>query len=106
MSESGVRQIIQLLRGEPGTDRALQAVWNPVHAEPIVRAETIDGRRLNEDTYTVQIADQEGRLLSLQKSDLREFTVLTKSNMPSYKGELTPAEMSDLVSYLLTLKGQ
>jgi hypothetical protein len=26
--------------------------------------------------------------------------------MPSFKGELTPAEMSDLVSYLLTLKGQ
>ena len=83
----------------------MMPINRPVH---IVTREgkTIDGRRVNEDTYTVQIADQEGRLLSLQKSDLREFTVSTKSNMPSYKGELTPDEMSDLVAYLLTLKGQ
>jgi putative heme-binding domain-containing protein len=83
----------------------MMPINRPVHI--VTRdGKVIDGRRLNEDTYTVQIADQEGRLLSLQKSDLRELTVSTKSNMPSYKGELTPAEMSDLVSYLLTLKGQ
>jgi putative heme-binding domain-containing protein len=83
----------------------MMPINRPVHI--VTRdGKAIDGRRVNEDTYTVQIADQEGRLLSLQKSDLREFTVSTKSNMPSYKGELTPAEMSDLVSYLLTLKGQ
>ena len=83
----------------------MMPINRPVHI--VTRqGKTIDGRRLNEDTYTVQIADQEGRLLSLQKSELREFSVSTKSNMPSYKGELTPAEMSDLVSYLLTLKGQ
>jgi putative heme-binding domain-containing protein len=66
----------------------------------------IDGRRLNEDTYTVQIADENGQLLSLAKEDLREFKVDTKSPMPSYKGELTASELSDLVAYLLTLKGQ
>lgn len=83
----------------------MMPINRPVHI--VTRdGKAIDGRRVNEDTYTVQIADQEGRLLSLQKSELREFTVSTKSNMPSYKGELTPAEMSDLVSYLLTLKGQ
>src|SRR6185295_13715644 len=32
----------------------------------------ITGRRLNEDTYTVQIIDNEERLLSLLKSDLKE----------------------------------
>ncbi|MCM3879435.1 MAG: c-type cytochrome [Vicinamibacterales bacterium] len=66
----------------------------------------INGRRLNEDTYTVQIADEEGRLLSLNKAELREFTVSTKSTMPSYKEELTSEELADVVSYLLTLKGQ
>ena len=88
---------------DPNTQ--MMPINRPVH---IVTREgkAIDGRRVNEDTYTVQIADQEGRLLSLQKSDLREFTVSTKSTMSSYKGELTPDEMSDLVSYLLTLKGQ
>jgi cytochrome c oxidase cbb3-type subunit 3 len=66
----------------------------------------ISGRRLNEDTYTVQIADEEGRLLSLAKAGLREFTISTKSTMPSYKGELTSEELADLVAYLLSLKGQ
>ena len=66
----------------------------------------INGRRLNEDTYTVQISDEEGRLLSLNKPELREFTVSTKSSMPSYKEELTSEELSDVVTYLLSLKGQ
>ena len=66
----------------------------------------ITGRRLNEDTYTVQISDQEGRLISLNKSDLREFTIMTKSNMPSYKDELTTEEIADVIAYLLSLKGQ
>jgi len=33
----------------------------------------ITGRRLNEDTYSVQIIDSEERLVSLQKTDLREY---------------------------------
>ena len=64
----------------------------------------INGRRLNEDTYTVQVSDEEGRLISLNKADLREFTVSTRSNMPSYKDELTSDELADVVTYLLSLK--
>jgi putative heme-binding domain-containing protein len=66
----------------------------------------INGRRLNEDTYTVQVSDEEGRLISLNKSDLREFIVSTRSNMPSYKNELSSDELADVVSYLLSLKGR
>jgi putative heme-binding domain-containing protein len=65
----------------------------------------INGRRLNEDTYTVQLTDEDGRLHSLVKSDLREFTISTKSTMPSYEKELTREELADVVSYLLSLKG-
>jgi hypothetical protein len=64
----------------------------------------ITGRRLNEDTYTVQVIDDKERLLSLTKSDLREFTVATTSPMPSYR-HLSDAEIADLVAYLLSLKG-
>ena len=39
----------------------------------------INGRRLNEDTYTVQLIDDRERLLSLTKADLREYTILTTS---------------------------
>jgi hypothetical protein len=54
----------------------------------------------------VQLTDEEGRVHSLVKSDLREFTVSTRSTMPSYEKELTPEELGDVVSYLLSLKGQ
>jgi putative heme-binding domain-containing protein len=66
----------------------------------------INGRRLNEDTYTVQLFDDHERLVSLNKTDLREYTILTTSPMPSYQGTLSPAEIADLVAYLLSLKGR
>jgi len=65
----------------------------------------ITGRRLNEDTFTVQIIDERERLLSLVKSDLKEFQVLKTSSMPAYRETLTADEIADLVAYLLTLKG-
>ncbi|HYL36735.1 MAG TPA: c-type cytochrome [Bryobacteraceae bacterium] len=67
---------------------------------------TINGRRLNEDTYTVQIIDDQERLLSLSKPELREYTILKTSSMPSYKGALNDQEMSDVVAYLVSLKGK
>ncbi|MBM3772100.1 MAG: c-type cytochrome [Acidimicrobiia bacterium] len=66
---------------------------------------TITGRRLNEDTYTVQLVDENGRLQSLTKADLKEYQVLTASPMPSFRDKLTVEEISDVVAYLLTLKG-
>ena len=65
----------------------------------------IAGRRLNEDTYTLQLIDDQERLRSLTKADLREYTVLTTSPMPSYT-DLTADELADLVAYLLSLKGR
>ena len=63
------------------------------------------GRRLNEDTYTVQIIDENERLVSLVKEDLSEFTVITTSPMPSYAETLTDQERADVLAFLLTLKG-
>ncbi len=67
--------------------------------------DTYTGRRVNEDTYTVQILDQDERLRSFEKAGLREFTVLTESPMPAYGDLLTPPEVSDLLAYLLSLRG-
>ena len=63
------------------------------------------GRRLNEDTYTVQIIDENERLVSLVKDDLGEYTVITTSPMPSYAETLTDQERADVLAFLLTLKG-
>ena len=65
----------------------------------------ISGRRLNEDTYTVQLIDQNQRLVSLDKADLREYSVLQTSPMPSYKDKLSSQELADVLAYLVSLKG-
>ena len=63
------------------------------------------GRRLNEDTYTVQLIDDNERLVSLVKDDLSEYTVIMTSPMPSYAETLTEQERADVLAFLLTLKG-
>jgi putative heme-binding domain-containing protein len=65
----------------------------------------ITGRRLNEDTFTVQLLDSKGQLTSILKSDLRNYTFFNDSMMPSYRDKLTPQEVDDIVTYLFSLKG-
>ena len=64
----------------------------------------ITGRRVNEDTYSVQLMDTQGRLVSLMKADLRDYQISTKASMPSYKKELQATELADVIAYLLSLK--
>ncbi len=66
---------------------------------------TITGRRLNEDTHTLQLIDSNERLVSVSKADLREYGTLQTSPMPSYQGKLSSQELADIVSYLVSLKG-
>jgi len=67
---------------------------------------TITGRLLNQDTFALQVIDSNERLLSLDKSNLREYAVLRNSLMPSYRDRLSAQELSDLVSYLASLRGR
>lgn len=65
---------------------------------------SVTGRILNQDTFSLQLIDARGRLLSYQKADLREFKS-ANSPMPSYQGKLSSQEMADLIAYMVTLKG-
>ena len=77
-----------------------------------VRMVTKDGRRitavrLNEDSFTIQVRDLNGRIYSFVKQDLRELQKDTgKSPMPSFRAMLSAAETDDLVAYLTTLRGK
>jgi putative heme-binding domain-containing protein len=65
----------------------------------------IEGRLFNQDTFTVQMIDASERLISLPRSNLREFGFVRTSPMPAAEGKLTLQEVDDLVGYLVTLKG-
>lgn len=67
--------------------------------------DTVTGRLLNIDTFTVQMLDSRERLLSLPKSSLRDSGFVGKSPMPSYRDKLSRQELADLVAYLVSLKG-
>jgi putative heme-binding domain-containing protein len=65
----------------------------------------VTGRRLNEDTFTVQLIDSSGRLVSLDRAAIRDYEIGTQPTMPSYADVLSADERADLVAYLLSLKG-
>jgi cytochrome c1 len=60
---------------------------------------------MNQDTFTLQLIDSQDRLRSFPIADLRQHSVLTTSSMPSYKDKLSSQELSDVVAYLVSLKG-
>jgi cytochrome c oxidase cbb3-type subunit III len=64
----------------------------------------LSGRRLNEDTATVQIIDTNERLRSVAKRDIATMRIDFASPMPAYADRLTDTEIGDLVAYLLTLR--
>lgn len=66
---------------------------------------TIQGRRLNEDSVSVQLIDRQEQLISLLKTDIIQVEVGMTSGMPSYANRLSAAEVADLLAYLLSLKG-
>lgn len=64
----------------------------------------IAGRRLNEDTFTIQLLGSEDRLLSLPKSELASYEIVRESAMPSYQGMIRDDDLEDLMSYLVSLR--
>ena len=65
---------------------------------------TVWGKLLNLDTFDVQIFDSTEKLANISRKDVREMTMT--SPMPSYRDKLSTQELADVVSYLMTLKGQ
>jgi cytochrome c oxidase cbb3-type subunit 3 len=66
----------------------------------------IRGLRVNEDAFTIQVRDSAGALHSLRKSDLDVLDKQTGTSvMPSFATQLTAPELTDLVAYLVSLRG-
>ncbi len=99
-----IRTLAALQRALLTPTESLLPIHRPVRAV-LKNGRTLRGRRLNEDTYYVQLVDDQEKLHSLGKSDLRELVVETRSAMPSYADRLTQDELADVIAYLVSLKG-
>ena len=64
----------------------------------------LEGLRMNEDTFSMRLMDDDENLWSLSKSDVRSYDRVKTSTMPTVDGALTDAEVDDLVAYLFSLR--
>jgi cytochrome c oxidase cbb3-type subunit 3 len=69
--------------------------------------ETIEGIRVNEDSFTIQVKDAGGNFRSLRKQDLKDLQKLRgETPMPSFESILSTSEMQDLVAFLASQRGK
>ena len=64
----------------------------------------IEGLRMNEDTFTLRIMDENENLWHFSKSQIRSSERIMTTTMPSYDNTLTANEVDDLVAYLFSLR--
>lgn len=88
-----------------GPNTTIREGYDPVTV--VLRDGTrIQGVRKNEDEVSIQIMDVRQRITGILKSDVAEIVDEKQSVMPVYgPGELSDAELQDLLRYLGTLRG-
>ena len=65
----------------------------------------IRGVRKNEDTFSVQLVNDAGELVTVVKTDIKSMEAGKTSPMPSVAKVLSTDEVADLVAYLLSMRG-
>lgn len=67
---------------------------------------TVEGIRLNEDSFSIQIKDMAGKIHSFRKAELKELQKHKgKTPMPSFEKVLSETELQDLVAFLAVSRG-
>lgn len=92
--------VLQLNLLDPAA--ALMPINRPVRLVTL-EEEVVSGRRLNEDTHTVQVLDSSERLRSFAKTDLSNYEISREPSKPPVN--MNEEEVADLVAFLLTLRG-
>ena len=105
LTEIGLRRSLKFLRDsvtDPSSyiDRQYRSA-----VEVLPNGTKVRGVVLNEDDYSIQLRDMREELRSFLNSDLTEIHAERESLMPAYKDALSDVEISGLVAYLSSLRG-
>jgi putative heme-binding domain-containing protein len=68
------------------------------------QGDTITGRLLNQDAFSVQLITPKEELKTYMRAALREYAIVDKGLMPSVENKLTDQQIADIVTYLASLK--
>jgi putative heme-binding domain-containing protein len=105
-SRRGVERLRQALlepAAERSTDAEGYAEFLPVRiAAPGGR--TIEGLRVNEDGFTIQVRDLDNRIHSFRKAEVEISKGFAQSIMPSFASVFSGAELDDVIAYLTGLR--
>ena len=67
----------------------------------------VEGLRINEDAFTVQVRDMSGMIHSFRKDELTQYEkVFAHSLMPEYSAALSGRDMNALISYMMSLRSE
>ncbi len=91
--------------GEPGlTSRAAYGGYR-MYKVTLEDGKTVTGTRVDESSFSLQLRDAHGNIISVDKLKAKSIDVLGDGSfMPSYKGKLSDAQVNGLVAYLATLE--
>jgi cytochrome c oxidase cbb3-type subunit 3 len=107
LTEVGARRSASFLRGtllDPAS--TLPEGFATVQVQT-KQKQRLSGIRLNEDTYSIQFRDLSGNVHSFWKEDLSEYHKdFVKSPMPAFRGVFSDTELTDVVAYLVSLRGE
>jgi len=102
--------------GRRSSERLRQCLLEPGRALPdgfvmvrAVRADgsVVEGIRVNEDSFTIQLRDLANQFHSLRKQQLQTLEYKSDTTpMPAYRDKLSPQETDHLVAYLASLRGK
>ncbi|MCZ6617523.1 MAG: c-type cytochrome [Gammaproteobacteria bacterium] len=111
LSDVGQRRGLEYLKESLLAPGANQPSRQGIAAYLAVRLKTgaglIEGMRVNEDAFSIQIRDLDGTIHSFDKREIEELEkVFGHSLMPAYRIVLAEEELADVVSYLMSLKGE
>ncbi len=107
LSSIGSRRTAASLR-ESITDPAAEVLEDYLPVRIVTReGKMVQGMRVNEDTFTIQIMEPSGRFSSFRKDSLSKLDKrVGESPMPSYKAVFSENELRDVVAYLSSLRGE